>query len=205
MQNLNWDRDERSMISACRADETLQLFHGPVQSYQEFMAYKAKDLCSQTHHCDRITGWFSRCYLIGRSGSHARVSQIWWSAGEGFSFWKDMPHLISISLQNSTSISDLGLVALARLQPLRSLNLKGCREITDAGMQAMSSLQRMTFLRIQVILYKYPIMRSQNAHGGNAASEILLSCYQIWQYVEIAAQQQRSLASGSLHSCLIQW
>ena len=61
-----------------------------------------------------------------------------------------MPHLISISLQNSTSINDTGLGALAKLKPLKSLNLKGCREVTDSGMAALSTLQQLTFLRIQV-------------------------------------------------------
>lgn len=61
-----------------------------------------------------------------------------------------MPHLISISLQNSTSICDAGLTALARLLPLKSLNLKSCRDVTDAGLAALKPLQQLTFLRIQV-------------------------------------------------------
>ena len=66
--------------------------------------------------------------------------------------WQQMPHLISISLQNSTSISDQGLAALAKLKPLKSLNLKGCRDISDEGMAALTTLQQLTFLRIQVWL-----------------------------------------------------
>ena len=71
-------------------------------------------------------------------------------AGEGFKAWKDMPHLISISLHNSTSITDSGLAALATLKPLKSLNLKGCRDVSDEGMAALQPLQQLTFLRIQV-------------------------------------------------------
>ena len=63
-----------------------------------------------------------------------------------------MPHLISVSLQNSTSISDAGLAALAKLKPLKSLNLKGCRDVTDQGLAALKTLQQLTFLRIQVRL-----------------------------------------------------
>ena len=61
-----------------------------------------------------------------------------------------MPHLISISLQNSTSISDAGLAALAKLKPLKSLNLKGCRDVSNEGMAALRPLQQLSFLRTQV-------------------------------------------------------
>ena len=72
------------------------------------------------------------------------------AAGKGFSRWQDMAFLTSISLQNSSSIDDSGLEALARLLHLRSLNLKGCREITNEGLRALKPLQRLTNLRIQV-------------------------------------------------------
>ena len=80
-------------------------------------------------------------------------------AGEGFASWRQMPHLMTVSLQNSTSISDAGLAALAKLKPLKSLNLKGCRDVTDKGMEALKRLQQLTFLRIQVRLLNCVVRR----------------------------------------------
>jgi hypothetical protein len=61
-----------------------------------------------------------------------------------------MTLLSYIYLQNSFSVSDGGLAALARLSSLCSLNLKGCREISDFGLAALEPLSRLTLLRIQV-------------------------------------------------------
>ena len=61
-----------------------------------------------------------------------------------------MPFLMTVSLQNSVSISDGGCAALAQIQPLRALNLKGCKDISDQGLSALEPLQRLTNLRIQV-------------------------------------------------------
>ena len=70
-------------------------------------------------------------------------------AGLGFGAWQ-LTGLTSLSLQNGSSLSDVGLAAVARLASLRLLNLKGCRNLTDAGVTCLPGLHRLSNLRLQV-------------------------------------------------------
>lgn len=101
------------------------------------------------------------CITIGDNGlaslgqlENLRVvnfSDCYGITGEGFRFWKHMPHLHTVILQGCTSMLDHGMFHLvSNNRNVREINLKQCRRITDKSIAYIASyLPRINVLAFQ--------------------------------------------------------